>query len=124
MTAGNQNPGLLEKSLSLKNALFRLCMIALLIIAVGLYVLTIFPPNSVSGNMQESLWLESAQKKVKENPKDVEALVRLGNVHLTMENNKDAMSWYKKAFALAPQSPLVRYHLALGFRLRKNIKML
>lgn len=121
MTAGSQKRDILEKSLSLKNALLLILIIALLIIAAGLNVLYFFPPNKPSADL-ENIELQSAQKNASENPNDAEALVRLGYVHFTMENYKDAIVWYKKAFDLEPQSPLIRYHLALGFLATEQYK--
>lgn len=122
MTTENQKHGVLEKCWSLKSALLLILIVALFMIAAGLNVANYFSPSPFSGDKQEVLRLQSALQNVKENPKDAQALVKLGYAHFTMENYKDAIVCYKKAFDLEPQSPLIRYHLALGFLATEQYK--
>jgi len=56
--------------------------------------------------------VQQLQTEIKNNPKNVEALVELGNIHFEQKNFKDAIGLYAKALELRPSNANVRTDLA------------
>jgi len=52
--------------------------------------------------------LRELTEKIKQNPKDFDSLVELGNINFDQKNFEDAISTYKKALALRPDALNVR----------------
>jgi cytochrome c-type biogenesis protein CcmH/NrfG len=56
------------------------------------------------------------RKRVELNPKDVEALIALGNANLMMKRYVDAKGWYEEALTVEPNRPETRVDLAIALR--------
>ncbi|PYS52793.1 MAG: hypothetical protein DMG13_15205 [Acidobacteria bacterium] len=56
--------------------------------------------------------VQQLQTEIKNNPKNVEALVELANMHFEQKNYKDAIGFYTKALELRPSNANVRTDLA------------
>jgi cytochrome c-type biogenesis protein CcmH/NrfG len=56
------------------------------------------------------------RKRVELNPKDVEALIALGNANLMMKRYVDAKGWYEEALTVDPNRYETRVDLAIALR--------
>ncbi|MCW3491150.1 tetratricopeptide repeat protein [Dethiobacter alkaliphilus] len=105
----------LGKNVPLKTALIIIFVLLLFVIGTGLLLSNMLLPDPVVVPRQEDIRLTSAQKIAKQNPDNVEALIQLGYTHLTVKNYEQAVAAYQTAYELAPESPMVQYHLALAY---------
>ena len=102
----------LDKRVNLKHALISILFVLLVISMVGIGIGHYLRQEE---KVDPGNKLQVYEKVVLQQPQDVEGLVRLGYLNLTENNYENALTYYQRAFDMAPDSPMVRFHMAIAY---------